>query len=420
MTIPQPNSISWQETDQLWVHANLATMDPKVPSPYGALHDYALAVRGGRILGLWPSQEIELSGFPGKVQEAKGQWITPGFIDCHTHLIHAGSRAAEWEMRLAGQSYVEIAKQGGGILSTVRATRQATEDTLFRLASERLQGWLSEGVTCIEIKSGYGLSVEDELKMLRVIRRLKDAFPVEISPTLLAAHAIPPEFQGRADDYVQLIVKELIPRVRSEGLAEAVDVFCESIAFNLDQSERLWQAAQDAGLAIKGHVEQLSNLKGTISLAQRGAWSADHLEYLDRDGIAALSASSTVAVLLPGAFYFLRESRKPPVPELRKARVANAVATDFNPGTSPFASLRLAMNQACVLYGLSSEEALAGVTRVAAQALNRADRMGKITAGYLADLAVWKIDHPAEVVCELGTNRMVSRVYRGQVHHVSG
>lgn len=406
------------EPDQLWVNARLATLDPAVNAPYGTLTDHVLAVKGDRIVGVRPAGDVDVVKFHGEVHDCGGGWVTPGFVDCHTHLVWAGSRAAEWEQRLTGVPYAEIARKGGGILSTVRATRAATEDELLAAAVPRLRALTAEGVTCVEIKSGYGLTLADELKMLRVARRLGEAFPVEVSPTLLAAHAVPPEFAGRADEYVSLVVNEIIPTVAGEGLAAAVDVFCESIAFSVPQCERVFAAAKQHGLAVKGHVEQLSNQHGAELIARCRGWSADHLEYLDAAGIDAMRRAGTVAVLLPGAFYFLREKRKPPVEALRAAGVPLAVGTDLNPGTSPFASIRLAMNQACVLFGLSPEEALAGATREAARALGRADRLGTLAVRKLADFLVWDVEHPAEIVCSLGVNPLRQRVFRGRATDV--
>jgi imidazolonepropionase len=399
-------------TDQLWINARLATFDQTVARPYGERAGEALLVHDGNLVDI----SLPPTGFPGPVHDAGGRWITPGLIDCHTHLVYAGNRAAEWEQRLTGVPYAEIARRGGGILNSVRATRARSEDELLADARLRRDALVREGVTTVEIKSGYGLTLEDELKMLRVARRLGEA--VDVSPTLLAAHAVPPEFAGRADDYVDLIVNAMIPAVAEEKLAEAVDVFCESIAFSVPQCERVWSAAKRHGLAVKGHVEQLTNQHGAAALARHGAWSADHLEYLDEAGVAALAASATVAVLLPAAYYFLREKQKPPVEALRAAGVPMAVATDLNPGTSPFASIRLAMNMACVLYGLSPEEALAGATREAAKALGRGDRLGTLSPGKRADFLVWDVDHPAEIVCSLGVNRLHTRVVGGKVTRV--
>lgn len=403
----------------VWTNAKLATFDPAVPTPYGLRDGWTLAVRDGAIAAVLPPGDSALNGFRGTATDCGGRWITPGFIDCHTHLVFGGSRATDWEMRLSGVPYTEIAKRGGGIISTVGATRALSESQLLALALPRLRALAAEGVTCVEIKSGYGLTLDDELKTLRVARGLAEQVPVEISPTLLAAHAVPPEFANRADDFVSLIVEEMIPTVAREKLAEAVDVFCESIAFTGAQAERIFIAARRHGLAIKAHAEQLSSRGGAELVARHGGWSADHLEFLDDAGVKALARSGTVAVLLPGAFYFLREKQKPPIEALRAAGVSMAVATDLNPGTSPFASLRLAMNMACVLFGLTLEEALAGVTREAAKALGRADRLGTLTEGKAADFLVWDVNHPAEIVCQLGINPLRERVYRGQVTYAS-
>ncbi len=400
--------------DALWINARLATFDPTVEAPYGLRDGWTIATRGGAIAAILAPDDGAVRSFRGPVTNCAGRWITPGFIDCHTHLVWAGSRAAEWEMRLAGVPYTEIARQGGGIPSAVRATRAASEDDLASIALPRLRALCQEGVTCIEIKSGYGLTLADELKMLRVARRITAEIGVELSPTLLAAHVVPPEFHGRGDDYVSLVCEEIIPAVAREKLAEAVDVFCESIAFSVPQCERIFATATRHGLAIKGHVEQLTNSRGAELIARHHGWSADHLEYLDDAGVKTLATAGTVAVLLPGAYYFLREKQMPPVASLRAAGVPLAVATDLNPGTSPFASLRLAMNLACVLFGLSPEEALAGVTRAAAKALGRGARLGTLAVGKQADFLVWDVAHPAEIVCQLGVNPLIDRVIRGK------
>lgn len=399
--------------ERLWINARIATFDPAVSAPYGLRDGWAIGVSGSRIAGLYPREAMEVRRFGGPVTDVRGRWITPGFIDCHTHLVFGGSRAIEWEKRLTGVPYAEIAKAGGGILSSVHATRALSEDELVHAALPRLRALAAEGVTCVEIKSGYGLTTADEPKMLRAAKRVGEAVGVEVSPTLLAAHAVPPEFAGRADDYVSLIVDEMIPAAACERLAEAVDVFCEHIAFTVPQCERIFAAAAQHGLAIKGHVEQLTNSHGAELVARRGGWSADHLEYLDEAGVQALAQAGTVAVLLPGAFYFLREKQKPPVEALRAAGVPMSVATDLNPGTSPFASLRLAMNMACVLYGLTPEESLVGVTRNSARALGRCERLGTLAVGKQADFLIWDVVHPAEIVCSLGVNPLVGRVIRG-------
>jgi len=380
-------------------------------TPSGWREGLAVLTRAGAIAAVLPVGSPDLRGFAG--DSWSGPWlVTPGFIDCHTHLVWAGSRAADWEDRLAGTPYADIARRGGGILSTVRHTRAATEEQLHAAALPRLRALAAEGVTCVEIKSGYGLTTADELKMLRAGRSAAAAAGVEASLTLLAAHAVPPEYAGRPDDYVSLIVEEMIPA--AVGLADAVDVFCESIAFTPTQCERIFLAAKARGLALKGHVEQLSNSHGAALVARHGGRSADHLEYLDEAGVAALAAAGTVAVMLPGAYYFLRETRRPPVEALRAAGVPLAVASDLNPGTSPFASLRLAMNMACVLYGLTPAEAIDGVTRHAATALGLSSRRGTIEAGKRADLLLWGVDHPAEIVCALGTNPLAGRVLAGR------
>lgn len=398
----------------LWLNARLATMDTQHPAPYGALHDHLLVVEQGRIAAILPQGQLNPASFDGEVIDVAGRWITPGFIDCHTHLVYGGNRAAEWEQRLLGVPYQQIAAQGGGIVSTVRATRALSEAQLAATSLPRLQALMAEGVTTLESKSGYGLNLDDEIKQLRVARQLGDSQPVEIVPTLLSAHALPPEFAGDADGYIQHVIRDILPTVAEQGLAEAVDVFCESVGFSPAQTRRVFEAAQRHGLRVKSHVEQLSNLQGAALVAEFGGLSADHIEYLDEAGVAAMRVAGTVAVLLPGAFYFLRETQKPPVELLRAAGVPMAVSTDLNPGTSPFASIRLAMNQACVLFGLSPEEALAGTTRHAAQALGRGHSHGKLALDHVADLLLWDIEHPAEIVYGLGVNPLAERVFRGQ------
>jgi imidazolonepropionase len=402
----------------LWLNARLATMDPARAAPYGSLEGHALLLRDGHIAAVLPQSEVDPAAFDGEVFDLQGRWVTPGLIDCHTHLVYGGSRAAEWEKRLSGVPYQQIAAEGGGIVSTVRATRWLDEEELALKSLPRLKALMAEGVTTVEIKSGYGLTQADELKQLAAARRLQDSLPVEVAATLLAAHAVPPEYAGDADGYIDLVIESILPVVARAGLAEAVDVFCESVGFTPTQTRRVFEAARGHGLKVKGHVEQLSNLHGAALVAEFGGLSADHIEYLDEEGIAALKRAGTVAVLLPGAFYFLRETQKPPVDKLRAAGVPMAVSTDLNPGTSPFASIRLAMNQACVLFGLTPEEALAGVTRLAAQALGRAATHGRLAAGYVADLLVWDIEHPAEIAYSVGVPALKQRVFRGTVQHI--
>ncbi|MFB9885229.1 imidazolonepropionase [Balneatrix alpica] len=405
--------------ERIWTNAHLATLDPSVTEPYGALKEYALGVSQGRISVIAPM--ASLAGVDlerAEVIDVKGKWITPGWIDCHTHLIFAGNRANEFEQRLLGVPYSEIAKQGGGILSSVRATRAASEEELIEAARPRLEALLREGATSVEIKSGYGLTLADEIKMLRAAHKLVADYPVNASFTLLAAHALPPEFHGQADAYIEHICQDILPLVAEQRLADAVDVFCEGIGFSPAQSERLFQAATALGLAVKGHTEQLSNQHGSALVARYQGWSADHLEYLDEAGVKAMAEAGTVAVLLPGAFYFLRESKLPPIESLRKHGVPMALATDFNPGTSPLASLQLMLNMGCTLFRLTPEEALAGVTKHAAQALGWQRKLGMLRVGMQADLLVWQIEHPAQLAYEFGCQRLVQRVWQGEITHV--
>ncbi|ELL0574047.1 imidazolonepropionase [Vibrio fluvialis] len=345
--------------------------------------------------------------------DCSGKLVTPGLIDCHTHLIYAGNRANEFEMRLQGVPYQTIAAQGGGIISTVKATRGASLDELVELALPRLDGLLKSGVTSVEVKSGYGLTLNDEVKMLRAAKALENHRRVKITTTLLAAHALPPEYIGRADDYIEHVCQTIIPQVAEEKLATSVDVFCESVGFNLAQTERVFQCAKEHELQIKGHTEQLSNLGGTALTARYQGLSADHIEYLDEDGVKALAESGTVATLLPGAFYFLRETQKPPVAALREYQVPMALATDINPGTSPFADLTLMMNMGCTLFGLTPEETLRGVTVHAAKALGFAETRGQVATGFDADLAIWNIDHPADLSYQVGVPRLHARIVDG-------
>ncbi|MGR5192793.1 imidazolonepropionase [Vibrio rotiferianus] len=346
--------------------------------------------------------------------DLQSKLLLPGLIDCHTHLVYAGNRANEFEMRLNGVPYEEIAKQGGGILSTVRATREASEEQLIELALPRLDGLLASGVTSVEVKSGYGLTLQDEIKMLRAAKALEQERKVKITTTLLAAHALPPEFKDRADDYIQHICDDIIPLVAEEKLATSVDVFCESIGFNLAQTERVFEAAKKYGLHVKGHTEQLSDLGGTTLTAKYNGLSADHIEYLDEIGVRALANSPTVATLLPGAFYFLRETQLPPIESLRAHKVPMAIATDINPGTSPFADLTLMLNMACTLFRLTPQEALRGVTQNAAKALGYGESRGVIEIGYDADFSIWDIEHPADLSYQVGAKRLVGRIVNGE------
>ena len=383
-----------------------------------ALLDEAMTVRvdDGRVAGMWPSRAFAEADAQGAVEAGQGGVMTPGLVDCHTHLVYAGDRAGEFEQRLEGVSYAEIAKAGGGILSTVRATREASEEALLAASLPRLDALLADGVTTVEIKSGYGLTLSDELKMLRVARRLGELRPVRVTTTLLGAHALPPEYAGRADDYVSLVCDEMIPAAAGEGLADAVDVFCEGIGFSPAQCERIYQAAQAHGLAIKAHAEQLSNLGGSALAARYGALSADHIEYLDEAGVRAMAEAGTVAVLLPGAFHVLRETQLPPIDLLRQYQVPMAVASDANPGTSPICMPSLMANLACTLFRLTPREALAGMTAHAARALGLPE-LGRIAVGAAADLCLWDIQHPAELAYAVQSGRLRQRIFNGVITH---
>ncbi|ASI96137.1 imidazolonepropionase [Vibrio rotiferianus] len=408
--------------DLLIENARLVTMQEGeqgyLPSPLARV-----GLRSGKIIALntktrgEDNAETESILNPDHYEQTidlQSKLLLPGLIDCHTHLVYAGNRANEFEMRLNGVPYEEIAKQGGGILSTVRATREASEEQLIELALPRLDGLLASGVTSVEVKSGYGLTLRDEIKMLRAAKALEQERKVKITTTLLAAHALPPEFKDRADDYIQHICDDIIPLVAEEKLATSVDVFCESIGFNLAQTERVFEAAKKHGLHVKGHTEQLSNLGGTTLTAKYNGLSADHIEYLDEIGVRAVANSSTVATLLPGAFYFLRETQLPPIELLRAHKVPMAVATDINPGTSPFADLTLMLNMACTLFRLTPQEALRGVTQNAAKALGYGESRGVIEIGYDADFSIWDIEHPADLSYQVGAKRLVGRIVNGE------
>ncbi|GIZ12667.1 imidazolonepropionase [Pseudomonas sp. NCCP-436] len=378
--------------------------------------EMAVLVAGGRIAGLWPEKDFDDSSVPDAVEAGRGGVMTPGLVDCHTHLVYAGNRAGEFEQRLEGVSYEEIARAGGGIISSVRATRAASEDDLIAASLPRLDALLADGVTTVEIKSGYGLSVESELKMLRVARRLGELRPVRVLTTLLGAHALPPEYAGRADDYISLICEEMIPAAVAGNLADAVDVFCEGIAFSPAQCQRVFEAAKTYGLAIKAHAEQLSNLGGSALAARYGALSADHVEYLDEAGVRAMAEAGTVAVLLPGAFHVLRETQLPPIELLRQYGVPMAVASDANPGTSPICMPTLMANLACTLFRLTPREALAGMTAHGARALGLPE-LGRIAVGAPADMCLWDIQQPAELAYAVQAGRLRQRVFNGEVTH---
>ena len=392
----------------LFRNAKIATMT--TDKPYGLIENGAVVISADRIKWVGAEKELpdEFAGLQGKNLE--GRLVTPALIDCHTHLVYGGSRATEFELRLNGASYEEIARNGGGILSTVTATRNASEDELLAQSLPRLDAFLAEGVATIEIKSGYGLDIETEIKMLRVARQLGKERSVRVKTSFLGAHAIPPEFSGKADAYIDFVCEEVLPAVHYENLADAVDGFCENIAFSPKQISRVFEKAKSFGLPVKLHAEQLSNLGGATLAAKYGALSADHLEFLDQTGVEVMAESGTVAVLLPGAFYTLRETQFPPLESLRKAEVPIAIATDCNPGSSPLTSILLCMNMSCTLFRMTPEEALCGVTIVAAKALGISDEVGTIEVGKKAELAVWNVDQPAELAYRIGFNPLQEMV----------
>ncbi|MGP4953767.1 imidazolonepropionase [Pseudomonas helleri] len=394
----------------LWQHCNAATM---ANGTYSIIEDAAIVTREGFIEWIGPRQQVP-AGEYGHTIGLDGAWVTPGLIDCHTHTVFGGNRSGEFEQRLQGVSYAEIAAAGGGIASTVRATRAASEDELFASARQRLLNLLRDGVTTVEIKSGYGLSLESERKILRVIRRLGQELPVTVRSTCLAAHALPPEYKDRADDYIEHICTHMLPALAAEGLVDAVDAFCEYLAFSPEQVERVFKVAQQLGLPVKLHAEQLSSLHGSSLAARYQALSADHLEFMTEEDAVAMAQSGTVAVLLPGAFYFLRETQLPPMEALRKHGVKIAIASDLNPGTSPGLSLRLMLNMACTLFRMTPEEALAGVTQHAATALGLGDSHGSLEPGKVADFVAWNIDRPADLAYWLGGD-LDKRVVRNGV-----
>lgn len=382
----------------LWQHCHVATM---ADGRYSAIEDAAIVTSAGLIEWIGPRAELAPVEADRTV-DLGGAWVTPGLIDCHTHAVFGGNRSGEFEQRLQGVSYAEIAAQGGGIASTVRATRAASEDELFASARQRVQALMRDGVTTIEVKSGYGLDLANERKMLRVARRLADELPLTVRATCLAAHALPPEYAGRADDYIAHICDEMLPALAAEGLVDAVDAFCEHLAFSPAQVERLFIKARELGLPVKLHAEQLSSLHGSSLAARYQALSADHLEFMTEEDAVAMANAGTVAVLLPGAFYFLRETQLPPMDALRRHGVKIALASDLNPGTSPGLSLRLMLNMGCTCFRMTPEEALAGVTVHAATALGLGDSHGSLQVGKVADFVAWQIERPADLAYWLG------------------
>ena len=400
--------------DKFYLNANLATMAGS-DAPYGAIKNGALGVTDGRIswIGLAEALPGIADELATEVINLDNRWLTPGLIDCHTHIVFGGNRAEEFAERLKGVSYEEIARRGGGIMSTVRQTRELDEEGLFEAARPRVEGLIAEGVTTLEIKSGYGLTSSSEICMLKAARRLGRELPIRIETSFLGAHALPEEYQGRADAYLDYIIETMLPTIAQDGLADAVDAFLENIAFDADQVRHLFEAAKFLGLPVKLHADQLSNMQGAALAAEFGALSADHLEYTDRKGVRSMARAGTVAVLLPGAFYTLGGEQKPPIELFRKEGVPMAIASDSNPGSSPMLSLRLAMNMASRLFGLTAEESLLGVTRHAAAALGLGSELGTLEVGKAADFAIWNIRDPAELSYWLGGNLLHDRVLAG-------
>jgi imidazolonepropionase len=402
--------------DRIWRNARLATMASlSSPTDLGMVEDGLIACADGRILFAGPASAAPRDLEAPEAVDCMGRLITPGLIDCHTHLVYAGNRAHEFEQRLQGVSYEAIARQGGGILSTLKETRIASDQQLLAETLPRLNALIGEGVTTVEVKSGYGLTLEHERKQLRVARELAhvNVRGMNVATTLLAAHALPPEFAGRADDYIDEICRHILPTLVAEGLVDAVDAYCERIGFTLEQCKRVFNAAVMQGVRVKLHAEQLSDMQGAAMAAEFGALSADHLEYVGEDGVRAMARAGTVAVLLPGAFYFLRETRAPPVELLRRHRVPMALATDHNPGTSPLSSLLLVLNMAATLFRMTVDECLLGVTRHAAAALGMQSSVGTLEAGKRCDLAIWNVDRPAELVYAIGANPLHERIWGG-------
>ena len=404
MTANDVNAPAKQSFDLVITNVHIATMDSAIDDTYGTVLNAALGIKNGKIAWCGNAADFpEFDSLQTPVVNGHGKWITPSLIDCHTHIVCAGNRANEFEMRLNGASYQEIAAQGGGIISTVKATREADHEALFVSAKDRLNALLNEGVTTVEIKSGYGLDLDSEIKMLEVAEQLNQHHPIDVQKTFLGAHALPPEYKDKADDYITLVCDEMMPKVAELNLADAVDAFCEGVGFSNEQTRRVFDAATKHNLPVKLHAEQLSNLKGAQLVAEYNGLSADHIEFLDEAGVVAMAQANTVAVLLPGAFYFLRETQLPPIELLRKHKVAMAIATDFNPGTSPICSVQLMLNMACTLFRLTPAESLAGVTVNAARALGLTDR-GVIKVGLNADFVLWDIDSPAQLSYQYGVN----------------
>lgn len=400
-----------QMTDLVIKNVNLMTMSNGVSANYGLVENTAIAIADGKISWIGEQKDAPKAN---EVIDAKGQYLSPGLVDCHTHLVFAGSRAHEFEQRLTGVSYEEIAKQGGGILSTVNATREASFELLLELALQRAKQLLSEGVTSLEIKSGYGLDTETEIKMLKVARAVGEQLPINVRTTFLGAHALPTEYKGKADEYIDLICEDMLPKVAELNLADAVDGFCEGIGFSPEQMQRVFDKAQELGLPVKLHAEQLSDLSGAELVANYQGLSADHLEYLSEKSVNAMAENETVAVLLPGAFYTLSETKLPPIEMLREHKVAMAIGSDYNPGSSPLCSLKLMLHMACTQFKMTPEEALAGITKHGAKALGLTSK-GTLEVGKDADMCLWNIQHPAELAYTFGVNPLTSKWIAGKM-----
>jgi imidazolonepropionase len=398
--------------DRVWHRCRLATLSPARPG-LGLVEDGLIAANAGKIVYAGPAREAPTGLAARQSIDCEGRWITPGLIDCHTHLVYGGNRAEEFELRLAGASYAEIARRGGGIASTVKATRLASEDDLVASAQPRLDALIAEGATTVEIKSGYGLELETERRQLRAARRLGRERSVTVRTTFLGAHAMPPEMAGDKTAYIDAVCHRMLPAIAKEGLADAVDAFCETIAFSADETARVFAAAQALGLPIRLHADQLTNLHGAALAAKFGAVAADHLEFTDEDGVRAMRQAGTVAVVLPGAFYFLREKQMPPIELMRRHGVPIAISTDCNPGSSPLTSMLLTMNMGATLFRLTVDECIAAMTREAARALGLFDEIGSLEAGKRCDLAIWDIERPAELVYRMGFNPLQARVWQG-------
>jgi len=402
-----------QQVDLIIDNVNVMTMDDSRENAYGLIQNGAVAIKDGKIC--WLGASIDTNELEAKQSiDGQNKYLSPGLIDCHSHLVFAGSRANEFEQRLTGVSYEEIARQGGGIISTVTATRNASEEELLALAEQRAKQLISEGVTSLEVKSGYGLNTETEVKMLKVARKLGESLPITVKTTFLGAHAIPPEYKGKGDDYIDLLCNETLPKVAELGLADAVDGFCENIGFSSAQMQKVFEKAKEFGLPVKLHAEQLSDQSGAELVASYNGLSADHLEFLSESGVKAMAEHGTVAVLLPGAFYTLSETKLPPMDLMREHGVKIAIGSDYNPGSSPICSLKLMLHMACTLFRMTPEEAISGVTSNAAKALGL-DKKGQIALGFDADLCLWDIQHPAELAYTFGVNPLANCWLQGEL-----